>query len=119
MSTLRGLGASELRGHWADMREYSESLIVWHVEVRAIQERQRAAEEELGRLAARPLWQRLWSRLFPTESEIALQAAATPVPAQNTEVLHDFMFRLFATCILPVWKSTNASGTRRKILIST
>ena len=26
-------------------------------------------------------------------------SAATPVPAQNTEVLHDFMFRLFATCI--------------------
>ena len=46
-------------------------------------------------------------------------SAATPVPAQNTEVLHDFMFRLFATCILPAWKSTNASGTRRKILIST
>ena len=36
-------------------------------------------------------------------------SAATPVPAQNTEVLHDFMFRLFATCILPVWKSTNTS----------
>ena len=30
-------------------------------------------------------------------------SAATPVPAQNTEVLHDFMFRLFATCLLPVW----------------
>ena len=26
-------------------------------------------------------------------------SAATPVPAQNTEVLHDFMFRLFATCM--------------------
>ena len=36
-------------------------------------------------------------------------SAATPVPAQNTEVLHDFMFRLFATC-MSVWKSTSASG---------
>ena len=36
-------------------------------------------------------------------------SAATPVPAQNTEVLHDFMFRLFATCVA-VWKSTSASG---------
>ena len=26
-------------------------------------------------------------------------SAAEPVPAQNTEVLHDFMFRLFATCM--------------------
>ena len=26
-------------------------------------------------------------------------SAATPVPAQNTEVLQDFMFRLFATCM--------------------
>ena len=38
-------------------------------------------------------------------------SAATPVPAQNTEVLHDFMFRLFATCMFaPVWKSTSVSG---------
>ena len=36
-------------------------------------------------------------------------SAAEPVPAQNTEVLHDFMFRLFATC-MSVWKSTSASG---------
>ena len=35
-------------------------------------------------------------------------SAATPVPAQNTEVLHDFMFRLFATC-MAVWKSTSVS----------
>jgi hypothetical protein len=46
-------------------------------------------------------------------------SAATPVPAQNTEVLHDFMFRLFATCMytpecsvlafISVWKSTSVS----------
>ena len=35
-------------------------------------------------------------------------SAAEPVPAQNTEVLHDFMFRLFATC-MSVWKSTSVS----------
>ena len=44
---------------------------------------------------------------------------ATQVPAQNTEVLHDFMFRLFATCMytpecsvlafISVWKSTSVS----------
>ena len=35
-------------------------------------------------------------------------SAAEPVPAQNTEVLHDFMFRC-SQPVLPVWKSTNTS----------
>ena len=44
-------------------------------------------------------------------------SAAEPVPAQNTEVLHDFMFRLFATC-MAVWKSTSASGAPDNSLLS-
>ena len=45
-------------------------------------------------------------------------SAAEPVPAQNTEVLHDFMFRLFATCTTCV-EINQYVGTRRKILIPT
>eukprot|EP00966_Prymnesium_polylepis_P143555 3313967-Prymnesium_polylepis.1 len=45
------------------MRSYSESLIVYHVEVRAIRERQRAEEEERRLLAAQPLYIRLWRRI--------------------------------------------------------
>ena len=46
-------------------------------------------------------------------------SAAEPVPAQNTEVLHDFMFRLFATCMFTCVEINQYVGTRRKILIPT
>ena len=68
----------ELRDHWSAMRVYSEELIKWHIEVRAIRERQRAAEEERRRLAARPLWQRLWAQISPWPQALPPPVEATP-----------------------------------------